>query len=124
MLPQKVLIIDDEHMIRLTTSILLKQKGIAVVSASSGQEGLDMAISEKPELILLDIMMPVMDGWEVFDKLRSSEATAAIPVIIFTAGDFIEAERIAGEKQVSGIIRKPFHVDDLLKMFDISSLEN
>ncbi len=116
MLPKKVLIIDDEKMIRLTTGILLKRSNIEVVDAVSGLEGLQKAESENPDLILLDIMMPVMDGWEVLEKLKESPKLKDIPVIIFTAGDFIESEKKAKETGAQGIIRKPFNLDKMLEV--------
>ena len=123
MLPKKVLIIDDEKMIRLTTGILLKKEGINVVEAVNGFEGLKKVASENPDLILLDIMMPAMDGWEVLDHLQNNESTSSIPVIIFTAGDFIEAEKKAKEKNVHGIIRKPFRLDKMLEIISIEGKE-
>jgi CheY-like chemotaxis protein len=114
MLPQKILIIDDEKLIRLTTSILLKQHKIEAICAASGQEGITLAQQQRPDLILLDIMMPVMDGWEVYAALKKDPQTAAIPVIIFTAGDFAEARIKAREAGTQGVLQKPFHLNSLL----------
>jgi CheY-like chemotaxis protein len=124
MLPKKILIIDDEKMIRLTTSILLKKEGIEVAEAVNGNEGLQKIEHEKPNLILLDIMMPIMDGWEVLDNIQKNENYNSIPVIIFTAGDFIEAEKKAKEKKVHGIIRKPFRLEKMLEIISLSKENN
>lgn len=114
---KKVLIIDDERLIRLTTSILLKQRKYEVVEAINGEEGISVALDEKPDLILLDIMMPYMDGWEVYDKLQEIDETKIIPVIIFTAGDFVSSEQIAKSKGINWIIRKPFNIEVLEEIF-------
>lgn len=119
MLPEKILIIDDEKMIRLTTAILLKQHGIVVVEARTGLDGIELAKSEKPDLILLDIMMPGMDGWEVCDHLAANPATSTIPIVIFTAGDIAESEQKGLEKLVKGVIRKPFYIEQLLKICSV-----
>lgn len=119
MLPKKILIIDDEKMIRLTTSILLKKEGIYVVEAVNGTDGLQKIQQEKPDLILLDIMMPIMDGWEVLSNIQGNEDFKSTPVIIFTAGDFIEAEKKAKDKNVHGIIRKPFRLDKMLEIINL-----
>lgn len=121
MLPQKILIIDDEKMIRLTTGILLKKEGYQVFEATNGNDGLAMIKKEKPDLVLLDIMMPVMDGWEVLDKIQSTEEIASTPVIVFTAGDFIESEKKAKKKKVQGILRKPFRLHEMIEIFALSS---
>lgn len=113
----KVLIIDDEKLIRLTTSILLKQRGYDVVEAIDGTIGIECAKCEQPDLIMLDIMMPNIDGWQVFDKMQEIDETKNIPVVIFTAGDFVASEQIAKSKGINWIIRKPFHIEALEKIF-------
>lgn len=122
MVINKVLIIDDEKLIRLTTSILLKQRGYDVIEAIDGNAGIESAISEQPDLIMLDIMMPYIDGWQVFDKMQELDETNKIPVIIFTAGDFVASEQIAKSKGIKWIIRKPFNIEVLEKIF--SDIEN
>ena len=114
---KKVLIIDDERLIRLTTRILLEKRGFSVVEAMNGVSGIECAIKKEPVLILLDIMMPGMNGWEVFEELQKLDATKKIPVVIFTAGDFVNSEKIAKQKGVKWIIRKPFNIDSLLELF-------
>jgi two-component system alkaline phosphatase synthesis response regulator PhoP len=119
MLPKKILIIDDERMIRVTTAILLKQQNVAVMEAASGEEGIAMAKEHNPDLILLDIMMPEMDGWEVYEKLQEDEKMKQIPVVIFTAGDYLEAENRARKEEVFGVLRKPFRLPELLSMLEL-----
>ena len=124
MLAKKILIIDDDRMIRLTTGMLLAKHNVQVLYASNGNEGVAMAKIEKPELILLDIMMPGMDGWQVLDEIRSDPQIAHIPVAIFTAGDYIAAEVKAKERNIRRIIRKPFRLNDFLKNCEIPEREN
>ena len=112
---KKVLVVDDEHLIRATTSMLLKRHDIETVCAAGGREGLELALKERPDLILLDIMMPEMDGWEVLEKLKSTTEMQTIPVVVFTAGDFEVSDEELQERGVKAIIRKPFHLKVLLK---------
>jgi len=83
----KVLIIDDEKLTRTMLTDLLRAKGYAVVSAEDGAAGLAAAQREKPNVIILDVMMPGMDGFEVCHALKQDVATTGIPVIILTASD-------------------------------------
>ncbi len=81
----KILLVEDNEMNRDMLSRRLKKRGYDVPMAVNGQEGVDMASSETPDLILLDISLPVMDGWDVARKLKSDEATSSIPIIALTA---------------------------------------
>lgn len=83
----KILIIDDEKLIRTMLTDLLRGKGFTVVTAEDGATGLAAAQKEKPNVIILDIMMPGMDGFEVCQALKKDVATAGIPVIILTGTD-------------------------------------
>ncbi len=83
---KKVLIVDDDDDIRLIAEISLRDVGgFEVLTAASGRDGIEMAIGEMPDLILLDMMMPGMDGLRVLAELRSSESTKHIPVAFLTA---------------------------------------
>jgi putative two-component system response regulator len=119
MLPKKILVIDDERIIRYTTSVLLRKKGVVTVEAETGASGLALAKSELPELILLDIMMPDMDGWSILQKLREDPVTASIPVVMFSASDYAETSRRAAGKGLHGILRKPFQLGELLSVCDM-----
>ena len=81
----KVLLVEDNEMNRDMLSRRLTRNGYDVVIAVNGQEGVDMATSEKPDLILMDMSLPVLDGWEATRKLKADPTTAAIPVIALTA---------------------------------------
>ncbi len=81
----KILLVEDNEMNRDMLSRRLMKRGHEVVIAVDGQEGVNMASSEAPEIILLDMSLPVMDGWEAAKVLKAAEATRAIPIIALTA---------------------------------------
>ncbi len=81
----KVLIVDDDPDIRTLYRLVLRQEGLEVIEAENGQEALDKIQAEAPSLVLLDIMMPGMDGYEVCRRLRSDPRTARLPVLMFSA---------------------------------------
>jgi CheY-like chemotaxis protein len=82
---QKILLIEDNEMNRDMLSRRLKRRGYQVVTANDGTEGHTLALQESPELILMDIGLPDMDGWEVTRRLKSNENTRNIPIIALTA---------------------------------------
>src|SRR5574338_197087 len=79
-----VYIEDDQEMIDLVV-LILSRRGFNVKGANGGRNGLDLILKEPPDLILLDLMMPGMDGWEVYQQLKANDRTKNIPVIIITA---------------------------------------
>jgi DNA-binding response OmpR family regulator len=109
----KTLIIDDEAPIRLLCRVNLEAEGIEVIEAAEGQSGLDLAKKELPDAILLDVMMPGMDGWNVAGRLLADEATEAIPIIFLTARADLR-DRVRG-LDVGGLdyVTKPFNPVDL-----------
>ena len=82
---RRVLIIEDEKLIILSTQMVLEASGFRVDSAMDGEEGIKKARESAPDLILLDIMMPGIDGWETLTRLKQDPQTADVPVVIFTA---------------------------------------
>jgi len=104
----KVLVIDDEPVVRQLVNRLLSAEGYEVIEAPYGQAGYQMAVSEKPNIILLDLMMPVMDGFEVLSKLKSNPETRPIPVIILTAKIDAESERRCMRSGAEDYIKKPW----------------
>lgn len=120
----KILIIDDNDLIRYTTSLLVKQLGLDPTIAYSGIEGLEIAKLLKPDVILLDIMMPGIDGWEVLERLAADPDLKDIPVILFTALEEQLFPKNASLHLAKGVLQKPFHLEELtaaLKM--VISLE-
>ena len=81
----KVLVIDDEAPIRLLCRVNLEAEGMDVLEAPDGQTGLELAQTEAPDAILLDVMMPGIDGWRVAEQLLDDDATRAIPIVFLTA---------------------------------------
>lgn len=101
---RKILIIDDDREVRKILSELLGLSGYATVEAASGQSGLTFATELKPDLILLDIMMPQMDGWTVLKKLQATPALAEIPVIVLSA---VSDTDMALSLGAASVLRKP-----------------
>ncbi len=81
----KILIVEDNEMNRDMLSRRLERKGFEVVMAEDGQKGVDMAKSENPELILMDLGLPVIDGWEATNQIKNDDKTKNIPIIVLTA---------------------------------------
>jgi len=109
----RVLVVDDEAPIRLLCRVNLEAEGMAVAEAEDGRQGLDAARAETPDAILLDVMMPGLDGWSVAEELLGDEATRRIPIIFLTArADIRDRARGLG---VGGLdyITKPFNPVEL-----------
>ena len=81
----KILLVEDNELNRDMLSRRLKRKGFTVLSAVNGQEGIDVAISENPDIILMDLSLPVVDGWTAAGKLKADISTKSIPIIALTA---------------------------------------
>jgi len=109
----KVLVIEDEQLVRQVVKRLLTIEGYEVIEAPYGQAGYQMAVSEKPNIILLDLMMPVMDGFEVLRKLKSNPETRRIPVIILTAKIDAESERRCMRSGAMDYIKKPWGTGEI-----------
>jgi DNA-binding response OmpR family regulator len=107
-MPQwKVLIIDDEDLLVKSMRLSLIHKGFDTLGASDGIEGLELAEGFHPDVILLDIMMPGIDGWEILKRLKSNSCTRGTPVIIFTAREYSNGTALAKEKGAVDMITKP-----------------
>lgn len=106
---KRILIIDDDDDIREATQICLEVVGDwDILTASSGRSGLIKAIAQQPDLILLDVMMPGMDGLETFTELQANSITQSIPVILLTAKAQPAELRQFTQLQVSDVITKPY----------------
>ena len=116
---KKILIADDELHIRNLLELQLKAKGFEVLSAKDGEEALAMAQQEKPDLILLDIMMPKKDGPTTAEELREDERTRDIPIVFLTS--LIEAnEQTDTGHRIGGnlFLAKPFEPETLFSIID------
>lgn len=108
----RILVVDDKYYIRQLLMTALGLKGYEVVVAANGQEGLEMAARTRPEVILLDLLMPGLDGYAMVERLRQDPATARIPVIIMSA-----------KADMEGIPPVPGADDYLVKPFDLDVME-
>lgn len=113
-----ILIIEDEKLIIVSTQMVLEAVGYRVESAMNGEEGISKAKELQPDLILLDIMMPGIDGWETLTRLKRDVATASTPVIIFTAREHARGHQKSSEMGAAGYFRKPFEPDELIELVE------
>ena len=117
---RKVLVIDDEPGIIEIVEANLEGDGFKVLSASNGKEGLEKIKNEQPELVVLDVMMPEMDGWEVLRSLEQDESTAGLPVIMLTAKAADEDYIYGLEEGAVEYITKPFLPQELVNRIKIT----
>jgi DNA-binding response OmpR family regulator len=112
---KRILCVEDEEEMIDLIRLILARRGFEVKGASGGMEGLKMVREELPDLVLLDLMMPDLDGWEVYQQMKADERTRNIPVIVVTAKaqniDRVLAMHIA---KVDDYITKPFSPQELL----------
>ena len=110
-----VLYVEDEPEMIDLVRLILSRKGFDVIGAHGGIEGLSMIQQQNPDLVLLDLMMPDMDGWEVYQHIKSGENTRHIPVIVITA-KAQSIDKVLGLKiaRVDDYISKPFSPSDLV----------
>jgi DNA-binding response OmpR family regulator len=113
---KRIIYIEDEQEMIDLVRLILSRKGYQVKGAIGGQEGLDLVRGESPDLVLLDLMMPDMDGWEVYQQMKAGTTTRGIPVIVITAKaqniDKVLGVHIA---KVDDYISKPFSPQQLIE---------
>ncbi|MDP9490591.1 MAG: response regulator, partial [Actinomycetota bacterium] len=116
--PTRVLVVDDEAPIRLLCRVNLEAEGMNVLEAADGIAGVETARAERPDVILLDVMMPGMDGWQVAEQLVEDEATSHIPLIFLTAR--AELRDRARGLELGGVdyITKPFNPVELASVVE------
>lgn len=107
--PARVLIVDDERDNRELLEIILQREGFAITTAASGAQALASVAAEPPDLILLDVMMPDMDGYEVVAKLKADVATRSILIVMVTALSGASARARARDAGVDDFLSKPLH---------------
>ena len=112
---KRILCIEDEAEMIDLTRLVLEREGFEVLGAVGGSRGLEIVKSEKPDLVLLDLMMPDVDGWEVYRQMKADEELAHIPVIVITA-KAQSIDRVLGLQvaKVDDYITKPFGPKELL----------
>ena len=110
----RVLVVDDDNSILDTVTSILESEGHQVMAASGGEEALSMVRAWHPTLVLLDMRMPIMDGWAVAKSLR--ESGSRVPIVVMTAAE--NARRWADEIGAAGHLDKPFGLDDLIAIVE------
>lgn len=110
----KVLVIDDEQNLQKLVRVNLSARGYQVIAASDGKRGLKLAQLEHPDLILLDLLMPSISGWDVLTALKADPKLQKVPVVILTAAVREGEEGKARGIGASGYLVKPFGIDELL----------
>lgn len=110
---EKILIVDDDLDTLRLVGLMLQRQGYQISAATNGQQGLDKAFEENPDLILLDVMMPDMDGYEVTKRLRANPATLNTPILMFTAKSQLDDKVVGFEAGVSDYLTKPTHPSEL-----------
>ncbi|MCI7768538.1 MAG: response regulator [Oscillospiraceae bacterium] len=117
---KRIIVTDDEPMNLKMTEFILKKNGYEVITAASGSECLNAVKENKADLILLDLLMPEMNGFETFEELRACEEGRDIPVILLTAAEDIETLEKADAMGIFACVRKPFKQPDLLSKIKLA----
>jgi DNA-binding response OmpR family regulator len=112
---KKILIADDETGIRVTLGRAL-DKDYVVLEATNGEEAVEIAKGQKPDLILMDLIMPKMDGYAACSQIKADQATKGIPVVILTAVGHELNKKYATEMGADGYITKPFNIQELIDL--------
>jgi CheY-like chemotaxis protein len=114
----KILLVEDNEMNRDMLSRRLTRRGYEVVMATDGQQGVDMAQTETPDLILMDMSLPVLDGWEATRRLKAESGTREIPVIALTAHAMVGDKEKAVEAGCDDFDTKPIELPRLLEKIE------
>ena len=124
---KRILIADDETVVRLTVGRIL-DKDYIVLEATNGEEAVEIAKGQKPDLILMDLIMPKMDGYTACSEIKADQATKGIPVVILTAVGHEFNKKFATEMGAAGYVTKPFNPQELIdvisRLLDRSTLES
>jgi len=113
-----ILLVEDNEMNRDMLSRRLERKGHEVAIAVDGQQAIDLATTQKPQLILMDMSLPIIDGWEATRRLKADEQTRSIPIIALTAHAMAEDEQKAREAGCDDYDTKPVELPRLLEKID------
>lgn len=115
-MPMRVLVIDDEAPLRLLCRVNLEDEGMEVLEAATGPAGLELARSARPDVVLMDVMMPGLDGWQVADLLLADAATSGLPIVFLTArAELSERARSLGIGGIE-VVTKPFDPVELAEV--------
>jgi two-component system alkaline phosphatase synthesis response regulator PhoP len=114
-MPKKILVVDDEPDILKIVSFRLGKAGYDIITAGDGKTALDLIRKERPDLILLDLRIPVVDGYEVARQVKTDEKLKSIPIIFLTASSVSTIEKKAKDFQAADSIIKPFDPEELFR---------
>jgi DNA-binding response OmpR family regulator len=109
----RVLVVDDEFEIARAIRIYLEQEGFEVATAGNGREALEQVVIQVPDLVLMDITMPEISGFEVLQHLKANQSTAHVPVVLLTADQSDGSIAIAREAGADAYMTKPFKLDEV-----------
>jgi len=115
---KKILIVEDNEKNMYLISFILKKNSYEVIEAATGEEGVELAIKEKPDLIIMDLQLPGIDGLEATKRLRASKADGEIPIIALTSYAMIGDKEKALEAGCTGYIEKPINPDTVLSQIE------
>lgn len=117
--PKTVVCVEDEPGVIELIRLILNERGLKVVGAVTGTEGMAAIRELRPALVLLDLMLPGMDGWEIYRRMKADEALKDIPIIIVTAKTASVDEALARYvAKVDAYIKKPFSLEELVQSVD------
>lgn len=108
----RILVVEDSAVIRRLIEVCLRAADLEIITRDDGRTGLTAVSSESPDLVVLDIGLPGMDGWEVLDRIRKDPTTKSIPVVVLTAHAEEESRRRANEGGADAFVTKPFQPND------------
>ncbi|MBN1445516.1 MAG: response regulator [Candidatus Omnitrophica bacterium] len=111
---KRILVIDDEPDSLMTLSMALKSLGYVVLGALNGKEGLKIFREEKPDLVILDIVMPLMDGWEVLKRIKAGFKSKRVPVILITGKSEEESKEKSYRYKADFYVTKPYDLKHLI----------
>jgi DNA-binding response OmpR family regulator len=114
----RVLVVDDEPDVLLLCRLNLEQRGHEVLEAPNGDTALELARSGSPDLVVLDLMLPGIDGYEVLEALRTGEVTSGVPVLVLTAKSLQADRDHSRQLRASAFLTKPFLPDELCDLVD------
>ena len=113
--PSRILVIEDDYMMRRLISVILERHGYVVLQATQGMQGLELAREHRPQLIVSNYRMPVMNGLELFETLRSSPELAHIPFIFISGDASVKLEKTALLDVADAMLAKPFRMAPFLR---------
>jgi CheY-like chemotaxis protein len=111
--PHRVLVVEDSAVIQRLINVCLRPAGVEVETRDDGPTGLEAALENPPDLLILDVGLPRMDGWEVLERIRTDERTKGVKVLVLTAHAQEETRERADRGGADWFLTKPFRPDDL-----------